>query len=68
MDIDSGPVGGFDDDNDEYPFSRPPPGEEGFEMSYEGGEFEVFDDLANDIARLQGRYVNPPLFQAIINT
>lgn len=27
----------------------PPPGEEGFDFSHEGGEFEVFEGLTEDI-------------------
>ena len=45
-----------DDDHHSFP-ARPPPGEEACEMSHEGGEFEVFAELADDIARLQGRCV-----------
>lgn len=33
----------------------PPPGEEGYDLSHEGGEFSVFDDLAADIASMTGR-------------
>ena len=30
----------------------PPPGDEGFDISHEGGEYEVFEELAQDIANL----------------
>ena len=32
----------------------PPPGDEGFDISHEGGEDEVFEDLAHGIADLNG--------------
>ena len=32
----------------------PPPGDEGFDISHEGGEHEVFEDLAQGIADLTG--------------
>jgi hypothetical protein len=31
-----------------------PPGEEGFDISHEGGEFEVFEDLAVGLAESSG--------------
>ena len=31
-----------------------PPGEEGFDISHEGGEFEVFEDVAAGLAELSG--------------
>ncbi|EPQ52593.1 hypothetical protein GLOTRDRAFT_131828 [Gloeophyllum trabeum ATCC 11539] len=31
-----------------------PPGEEGYGLSHEGGEYEVFEDFANDLAQLTG--------------
>lgn len=38
-------------DNDVADVSyAPPPGEEGFDISHEGGEFEVFDELARGLA------------------
>ena len=49
MDIDSG----FSMDptaNQEYP----PPGEEAFDLSHEGGEHEAFEGLANKIAQATG--------------
>ena len=49
MDIDSG----FSMDptaNQEYP----PPGEEAFDLSHEGGEHEAFEGLANEIAQAMG--------------
>lgn len=32
-----------------------PPGEEGFDISHEGREYEVFEDLANEIENTTGR-------------
>ena len=32
----------------------PPPGEEGFDLSHEGREYEVFDGVVEDIARATG--------------
>jgi len=32
----------------------PPPGDEGFDISHEGGEHEVFEELAQEIANLTG--------------
>lgn len=34
-----------------------PPGEEGLDLSYEGGEFEAFDGLSEQVASLSGWYV-----------
>jgi hypothetical protein len=31
-----------------------PPGEEGFDISHEGGEYEVFDDLVDGLAQCNG--------------
>jgi hypothetical protein len=31
-----------------------PPGEEGFDISHEGGEYEVFDDLVEGLAQASG--------------
>ena len=31
-----------------------PPGDEGFGISHEGGEFEVFEDLADGLAQSDG--------------
>ena len=31
-----------------------PPGEEGFDISHEGGEFEVFEDVAAGLAESSG--------------
>jgi hypothetical protein len=35
-------------------FNTVPPGDEGFDISHEGGEFEVFEDLAEGLAGLNG--------------
>ena len=32
----------------------PPPGEEGFDLSHEGGEYEVSESLVKDIAQATG--------------
>ena len=32
----------------------PPPGEEGFNLSHEGEEYEVFESLVEDIAQATG--------------
>ena len=34
----------------------PPPGDEGFDISHEGGEYEVFEGLVDDVHRLTGLY------------
>ena len=31
-----------------------PPGEEGFDISHKGGEYEVFDDLTEGLAQSSG--------------
>jgi len=41
-------------------FNTVPPGDEGFDISHEGGEFEVFNDLAEGIAGLTGLCVLYP--------
>jgi len=33
---------------------NPPSGEEGFDLSHEGGEYEIFDGLIEDIAQATG--------------
>lgn len=35
-----------------------PPGEEGFNVSHEGGEYEVFDDLVDGLAQSNGQFVD----------
>jgi len=50
MDLEAGLAGDTD------VFDTVPPGDEGFDISHEGGEFEVFDDLAEGIAGLTGLY------------
>jgi hypothetical protein len=51
MDLDTG----FSTNNDVDAISRTaPPGEEGFDISHEGGEFEVFEDLAAGLAAANG--------------
>ena len=51
MDLDTG----FGTNDDVDAISRTaPPGEEGFDISHEGGEFEVFEDLAAGLAAANG--------------
>ena len=50
MDLDAGLL---DDDTAALPH-LPPPGEEGLDLSHEGGEHEVFDSLVEDIAKATG--------------
>ena len=50
MDLDAG-FGADDVDAVGY---TAPPGEEGFDISHEGGEFEVFEDLAMGLAEASG--------------
>lgn len=45
---------GFDTDLTPY---TAPPGEEGLDLSYEGGEHEAFDGLSQHVASLSGWYV-----------
>ena len=49
MDIDLGDATSFSEVE-----LGPSPGDEGFDMSHEGGEHEVFEDLAQGIADLTG--------------
>lgn len=35
-------------------FSTLPPGDEGFDISHEGGEHEVFEELSHDLAEITG--------------
>ena len=51
MDLDAG--FGTNGDVDAI-FHTAPPGEEGFDISHEGGEFEVFEDLAAGLAAANG--------------
>jgi hypothetical protein len=53
MDIDNvlGLDPGIDMDADQ---ETVPPGDEGFNISHEGGEFEVFDNLAEGVAAING--------------
>jgi len=57
MDIDNAAIHGDADLNYSSAFNSMPPGEEGFDFSHEGGEFEVFEAFADDLARLMGRCV-----------
>ena len=50
MDRDLGDVDGFYDGE-----LGPPPGDEGFDISHEGGEHEVFEELAQEVANLTGQ-------------
>lgn len=44
---------GFATDTDLTPYTVPP-GEEGLDLSYEGGEHEAFDGLSEQIVSLSG--------------
>ena len=50
MDLDAG-IGADDVDAISH---TAPPGEEGFDISHEGGEFEVFEDLVAGLAESGG--------------
>jgi hypothetical protein len=52
MDLDAG--FGTNDDVDAISHTVPP-GEEGFDISHEGGEFEVFEDLVAGLAAANGQ-------------
>lgn len=51
MDLDAG--FGTNDDADAISHTVPP-GEEGFDISHEGGEFEVFEEVAAGLAAANG--------------
>lgn len=45
------------DDNDysnQYTFNTIPPGNEGFDISHEGGECEIYQDFAEELAKQTG--------------
>jgi hypothetical protein len=42
-----------------------PPGEEGFDISHEGGEHEIFQDVAASLTQAMGRYATT-LFSSIL--
>ena len=48
----------FDDNDDEiseqYSFDTIPPGNEGFDISHEGGEYEIYQDFADNLAKQTG--------------
>lgn len=47
---------GLADDDDVDAISHTvPPGEEGFDISHEGGEYEVFNDLVTGLVESTGR-------------
>lgn len=50
MDLDAG----YSNDDTAAISHIPPPGEEGFDLSHEGGEYEVFESLVEDIAQATG--------------
>ena len=50
MDVDAGHT----NDDVAAVFHIPPPGEEGLNLSHEGGEYEAFTGLVDDIAQLTG--------------
>jgi hypothetical protein len=43
-------------DVDALPYTAPP-GDEGLDMSHEGGEYEAFEELAHEVAGISGWYV-----------
>ncbi|KAG2337981.1 hypothetical protein BDR05DRAFT_853324, partial [Suillus weaverae] len=46
-------------DVDALPYTAPP-GDEGLDMSHEGGEYEAFEELAHEVAGISGcRYIDP---------
>lgn len=47
MDVDMGLQG-------EIPYDFPPPGEEGFDLSHEGGEYTAYEDFARGLSDLTG--------------
>jgi len=49
MDRDSGDMDSFSEHE-----ICPPPGDEGFNISHKGGEHEIFEELAQEIANLTG--------------
>jgi len=57
MDIDNAAIHGGDDFDYSSAFNSMLPGEEGFDFSHEGGEFEVFEAFTDDLAHLTGRCV-----------
>lgn len=54
MDIDNATMDDVDYGVYEAAYNTMPPDEEGFDLSYEGGEHEVFEDFANDLAERTG--------------
>ena len=50
MDVDAGHM----DNNIAAITHIPPPGDEGYELSHEGGEYEVFEGLVENIALATG--------------
>jgi len=50
MDIDAGHM----DNNTAAIAHIPPPGDKGYELSHEGGKYEVFEGLVDDIAQATG--------------
>jgi hypothetical protein len=53
MDIEAGVM-----NSDHDVFNSVAPGDEGFDISHEGGEYEVFHDLKNGISQLTGLYAS----------
>ncbi|KAM6494952.1 hypothetical protein JOM56_009575 [Amanita muscaria] len=59
MDLDTG----FTPDDTDAISNIPPPGDKGFDLSHEGGEYEVFEGLAEDIARSEDVFHNETLIR-----
>jgi len=45
----------------------PPPGEEAFDLSHEGGEHEVFADLAEQVMKVSRWYANTLLGSSFVS-
>jgi hypothetical protein len=50
MDVDAGVM----DSEDVLVYNTIAPGDEGFDISHEGGEYEVYEDFADGITKLNG--------------
>ena len=40
-----------------FAFDKIPPGDEGFDFSHEGGEYDIYETVANEVAGLYGKCV-----------
>jgi hypothetical protein len=55
MDLDGGPNAAIISDS-AFAFDTIAPGDEGFDFSHEGGEYAIYETVANEVAGLHGRY------------